>query len=126
MLRVVQAALDRFSVAVLSLIAGLREVPADLAVVMARGRRVVLREHPVRDVRCIRPALRPVADLQAHAPASGSDPVWVRVPALVRDPGWVEAPEGLFRLQVRLRVRNAPARMPGVDASNIRRRRKAR
>lgn len=113
--------------AVLSSIAG---PPADLVVpavaAMASARKAVLRELPARAVQCIRPApLRVEALREEHVPALASALAWVRVPALASVQDLVERLDCCHQ-GVKLRVRSAPVRMRGVDASSIRRPKKAR
>jgi hypothetical protein len=118
---------DRSNADGLSLIAVLRAAPAALAAT-ASARRVDLREHPERGVRCIRRAPSPAA-LQEHpasVPALASVPEWELVPASVSAPVWVEVREALFRLLVRLRGHSVRVRMPVAAASSTRRPRKAR
>ena len=92
----------------------------------ASGPRVVLREPREHAVPCTRPVRLLVAVLPAPVPASAHAPEWVRVPALASAPDLVVRLDCCLLVEAKLRARNGPARMPGVDASSIRRPRKAR
>lgn len=102
------------------LTAGLADQVAASAIGLSRA---ALPERPERGVPCIRLGMRPAAHPRARVPALASAPEWVDGPALARVPA--ERP-GSFRLRAKRRVRNAPAPMHGVDASNIPRQKKAR
>jgi hypothetical protein len=91
------------------------------------GRRVdrlARRVHPDA-VPCIPRAARPPAQRRLRVLASDSAPAWVRAPASVSAPDRAERP-GSCRLRVRHRVHRVQAQARAVDASSIKRLRKAR
>jgi hypothetical protein len=92
---------------------------------MASVRKAALPEPPEPAAPCIPRARHPAEHPQARVPVSASVPEWAHAPASASVPVPAAHPASC-RPPVKRRVRSAPARMRVVDASNIRRLKKAR